>query len=119
VIPSKRPEFWQSPDDHKPAEFRVQTEDEGTLGAGGSRLVLRYHWDNNCAEAFWDDPAASPPLRLEARGIELGPAGPVVARTWTDLSPDLAGRLRAILDETSLVKVIGDGERPAILLVQE
>src|SRR5207248_600824 len=57
--------------------------------------------------------------RLEARGIELGPAGPLVARTWTDLGPDLAGRLRAILDETSLVKVIGDGERPAILLVQE
>ncbi len=119
LIPSRRPEFWQSPDDHKPTEFRVQTEDEGRIGGGGSRLVLRYHWDSNCAEAFWDDSTVSPLLRLEARGIELGHAGPLAARNWADLGSDFAGRLRLILDETSLVTVMGDGERPTILLVQE
>lgn len=118
-VPPRRPEFWQTPDDHKPAEFRVQTEDAGSAGTGGSRLILRYHWDRHIAEAFWDDPDMSPLLKVEARGVELGPAGPLVARTWTDLGPDFAGRLRPILDETSLVKVIGDRPQPVILLVQE
>lgn len=119
IVPPKRPEFWLSPDDRKPAEFRAQTEDEATLDSGGSRLVLRYHWDRHIAEAFWDDPDASPLLRLEARGIELGAAGPLGARVWTDLGPDFAKSLGDILKETSLVSVFGDGSRPSILLVQE
>src|SRR5487761_59834 len=119
IVPPRKPEFWLSPDDHKPAEFRSQTEDEATLGTGGSRLVLRYHWDTRGAEAYWDGPGTSPLLRLEARGITLGDVGPLEARAWIQLGPEFATPLEDILKETSLVSVFGEQTHPTTLLVQE
>lgn len=119
MIPPRRPNFWMSTDQRKPVEFQVRTEDEGTAASGGTRLNLRYHWDQARAEVFWDAPGESPTLRLEARGVQLGSIQPLPSREWASTAPELSQRIGEILDETSLLVVHGDGDIPALLLVQE
>ena len=119
MVPPRRPNFWMSPDQRKPVDFQVRTEDEAAAASGGTRLNVRYHWDQSRAEAFWDAPNESPTFRLEARGIQLGSIDALPSRQWTTTSSDLSQRIGEILDETSLLTVYGDGEKPSLLLVQE
>lgn len=119
VIPPRRPDFWLTIDKRTPSEFEVHTEGEDAAKSGGTRLNLRYHWDRAAAEAFWDARTPSPELRIETRNIELGRFSSLPPRTWTVLSPELTERIGELLKETSLFLVHGDGEAPAMLLVQE
>jgi len=118
-IPLRRPDFWLSPDEQPPAGFRVGTEDDATTASGGTPLNLRYHWDQSVAEVFWDASRASPPLRLEARSVAVGALPPLPPRVWIPLAADVAQCIAALLQETSLFLVYGDGDTPARLLVQE
>jgi hypothetical protein len=119
VIPPRRPDFWLTIDQRTPADFQVHTEGEAAARSGGTRLNLRYHWDRSVAQAFWDGPGTSPELRIEARGIEVARLSSLPSRTWTLLPPEPTQRIAGFLKETSLFFVYGDGEGPALLLVQE
>ena len=119
MTPPRRPEFWMSPHDRRPTEFKVRKEDDATAASGGTRLNLRYHWDRAEAEAYWDGAAASPTLRVVARGVEVGVVQPLAPRVWTVLSAEVAERVAEFLSETSLFFVHGESEEPGLLLVQE
>lgn len=119
VEPPRRPDFWLIADQRAPQEFQVRTEDEDAAKSGGTRLNLRYHWDRSIAEAFWDGPGTSPQLVIEARGIEVARLASLPSRTWTALPGEATERIAELLKETSLFVVHGDGEKPALLLVQE
>lgn len=118
-VPLRRPDFWLTPEQRKPAEFVVRKEDEASASSDGTRLNLRYHWDKSRAELYWDAPSPSPRLRLTARGIELGTVESLPSRIWTDAASDLSIRVCEMLGETSLFEVHGNGELPSLLLVQE
>lgn len=120
MVPPRRPDFWLSPHDWRPAEFKVRREDDASAASGGTRLNLRYHWDRAEAEAYWDGAAASPALTIEARGVEVGVVGPLPPRGgWVKLSDEVAGRVAALLSETTLFFVHGEADAPTLLLVQE
>lgn len=119
MIPPRRPNFWMLPDHRKPGEYQVRSEDEAAAASGGTRLNLRYHWDKERAELFWDAPGAAPTLRLEGRGVQLGSLQSLPPREWTPGAEELSQRIGEILEETSLLTVYGDGDKPALLLVQE
>ena len=119
MIPPRRPEFWLTPDNRTPASFQAREEDEATATSGGTKLILRYHWDQERAEAYWDAPSMSPQLRLEARGIDVGTLEPVLSRTWIETPTAMSAVIREFLAVTSLFMVYGDGDKAALLLVQE
>lgn len=119
LIPDRRPDFWLVADDRRPREFDVRKEDDASAASGGTRLNLRYHWDRAIAEAFWDGPGWSPELRLVARGIGIGTISPIPSREWSALATDLTAHIASLLSETSLFYVHGEGDTPALLLVQE
>ncbi|CAN5487416.1 hypothetical protein BH09SUM1_BH09SUM1_18840 [soil metagenome] len=120
LAPEQRPEFWMTPDDKKPTHFQVQTDDETASGSGVTPLTLRYHWDRHRAEAFWDAPKASPPLRVESRGNTIGAIGPLGGRQgWAELTAEFTANLKEVLAETSIVYVHSEGHEPAPILVQE
>jgi hypothetical protein len=118
-IPARRPDFWLSPDEEPLSGFHARTEDEATAGSRGTPLNLRYHWNQSRAEAFWDASSTSPLLRIEAGGMTVGEIGPLPPREWRPLPADTAQRIAARLEDRSLFEVYGDGDTPAMLLVQE
>jgi len=115
--PQRRPDFWLTPDDRPAAEFRTRGEGEAAA-SGGRPLNLRYNWDRNQAEAFWDAPSQSPELHLEARGVAMGMLNPLPPREWGAVEPELTRRIGEVLAETSLFEVY-DGTSRGLLLVQE
>ena len=117
--PPRRPDFWMSLDGRVPTEFQVRKEDEASAASGGTRLNLRYHWDLNKAEGFWDAPNVSPALVVAARGIEVFQIPGLVSRNWTDFGEEVARKVCSLLTETSLFEVSGESPEPGILLVQE
>jgi len=113
------PEFWLTLEDARPGDFSPQDETEPAK-AGGTPLMLRYHWDRNLAEAFWDAKEPSPVLTLKARNVERGKLGPLTPGRWHELDSAWAATLSEMLRrETSFVEVYGFTKRPGLLLVQE
>ena len=119
MVPPRRPDFWLTPDQCKPSEFLVRKEDEASAASGGTRLNLRYHWDQSRAEVYWDASGTSPTLRIAARGIDLGEVDSLPSRVWTDATKDLSRHVGELLEETSLFEVYEESETPTLLLVQE
>lgn len=119
VVPPRRPDFWLGVEERRPGEFHFAEEDEGTAASGGTRLRLRYHWDTGAAEAYWDDPKASPALRVEAQGEELFQFAELPVRSWHALTEQDARRLGALLRSASFLTVHGEAATPGVLLVQE
>jgi hypothetical protein len=119
LVPSRRPDFWMKLDGQVPTAFQVRTEDEASAASGGTRLNLRYHWDRNQAEAFWDAPNTSPSLAVKARGIEIVSFSMLSSRTWTVLHERVAESIASLLIETSIFEVHGETPEPGLLLVQE
>lgn len=116
---SRRPEFWMEPDKKKPTEFKHRNEDEAVAASGGTKLNMRYHWNRNVAEVFWDSPDQSPSLRVEARGVAIADFASVPPRSWIETTSDIAAKVETALRETSLFSVFGEGEHEGVLLVQE
>jgi hypothetical protein len=115
----RAPDFWLTLEEARPKDFSHQDETEPAK-SGGTPLMLRYHWDHNIAEAFWDTKERSPVLTLKARNVERGKLGPLAPRRWHKLDSAWATTLSEMLRrETSFVDVYGYTERPGLLLVQE
>jgi len=117
--PPLRPDFWLSAETKKPVSYEVQHEDEGVAASGGSNLSVRYLWNEDRAEAYWDGSAAAPPLSLSARGVDVGTVRGLPRREWTALDAELAQRIADHLPETSFFQVSGEGDEPGLILVQE
>lgn len=114
----RMPEFWLEPESARPGEFAANLGADTAKG-GGTPLMLRYAWDRQTLEAYWDAEKSSPALRLESRGVSLGAVGPLAPKEWTRLAGDVTAQVGALLHETSFVWVYGGGVEPGLLLVQE
>jgi hypothetical protein len=117
--PMRRPEWWTTVDGRRTSSFDPRKEDEGNAASGGTRLSLRYSWDKGTAEAFWDQDASSPRLRVESQGSSVFDLESVPGRTWTFLPGEKAAELKRILVSTSLLSVTPEGGEPGLMLVQE
>jgi hypothetical protein len=117
--PPRRPDWWLTSDASKPKTFKPESEDEGATTAGGTKLSIRFHWNTELAEAFWDDGAISPTLSVRAQGVEIFTVSDLPSRTWHPLSSAACQELRRVLRSTSILTVVGDGREPGSLLVQE
>ncbi len=118
IEPTRKPEWWTSPDERRPIAFKRQLEDEGVAASGGTRLSLRYWWDKETAEAFWDDADQSPPLSIESQGVLVFTIDKMPGRVWTPLPSEACRELQRVLRSTSIFTVMCDGT-PGLLLVQE
>ena len=118
-FPDKAPDYWLIADESKPAAFMVAKEDDPSKSAGVTHLVLKYHWDTEKAEVFWNHQKVSPKLKLESRGVTLGTIGPLPTKQWGFLDEEMATSIADILSETSFVNVHAEGTNPAVILIQE
>ena len=117
--PARRPEFWLQADEKPPQRFKGRSENGSSPATGCTCLNIRYHWDSNRAEGYWDATGDSLALQVASRGIAVGDVPPLKSRVWTDLGNGFATRLGEFLVEASLVDVLGEGLIPLQLLVQE
>lgn len=119
VEPGRRPEWWLDADVPRPRTFEARSEDEGIAASGGTRLSLRYWWNKDIAEAYWDDANLSPPLSVEHQGVPLFQVDSIPPRSWKILDASACAELQRVLRSTSMLTVLGDSAEPGLLLVQE
>lgn len=113
-----RPEFWLMPEEAPPSEFKAQPREDAEP-SGGTRLALRYRWDLEKAEVFWDGKSPSPSLQVEAQGLVLFALSALPSHTWQALPVEDGHRVADALTRTSMFHVYGEGPEPGSLLVQE
>ena len=106
-------------DSRKPLEFAAELEDEGASTEGGTNLSLRFHWDTQTAEAFWDAPGPSPALTIQWQKDVLFSLAPLPSGEWTSLESSVAEELHRVLKSTSVLSVVEKNKDPALILVQE
>lgn len=117
---SRRPDFWMAADANRPAEFDgSRREDGGIAASGGTRLSVRFWWDRQVGEVWWEDRHPSPPLVVEDRGTRLFAREHIPPGVWLQLGEAESARLAEVLRSTSLLQVRGEGDEPGVLLVQE
>jgi hypothetical protein len=119
VTSGARPDFWLAALTKAPAEFRHEAEDHGAATRGGTRLVLRFRWDQGSANAFWGGASESPALSVRHGGASVFELDPLPPKEWTELSAEQSKRLEEVLVSTSLFEVHGESDEPGLLLVQE
>jgi hypothetical protein len=117
--PTRRPEFWLTPEDRQPQRFEVRTEDADAVTSRGSRLQLHFRWSDKSATAYWDHSEPTQTLRLEMQSEDLGELPALKPRRWTPLSASFAEKLERLLKQTAWVTVHGDLADPVVLLIQE
>jgi hypothetical protein len=115
----RRPEFWLEPDDREAKTFVTKREDEPSVRARASRLMVRFRWDSLKAEAYWDHSSPSPDLELRSKGVPLVQIDAIPGGAWTALPTDTSQRLAEELERTSLLEVYGETDLPTTILVQE
>jgi hypothetical protein len=115
----RRPEFWLEPDAREAKTFVTRREDEPSVRARASRLMVRFRWDSLVAEAHWDHSNSSPELELRSRGVSIAQINAIPGGAWTVLPTDTSRRLAEELERTSLLEVCGEADAPTTILVQE
>lgn len=122
IKPDRRPEFWLEEDKQKPAFFaEPDRTDDGDVGIAdsGSRLAIRFTWDAQRVDLYWDAEQPSSPLTVEANGVVQFTAEPLVPKTWIEAPAAAATALAKSLTISSFVTVVGDRPEPVPVLVQE
>lgn len=124
VDPPRQPKWWLKTEDNRPGAFVQTTEDEEAATNSGTRLRLRFYWDSDKAEAYWDEDSKkkehnSPPLIIEHLNVWLFDIPAIPTKTWVELSPDSACSLGEKLVSTSILQVKGDRNSTVPILVQE
>jgi hypothetical protein len=118
-VPSRRLDWWLTPDRSVVARFTTRSEEEGLTPGSGCKLSLRYAWKEGKANSFWDHVSPSPPLTLLAHGVELGRLDPLAARKWVDCPTELNDAIKHELRSSAFITVRIDGEEDALILVDE
>lgn len=119
IDPPRRPDFWLTPEERPQTNFAPPGEAEETAASGGTRLTVRYWWNLESGQVYWDAPQPSPALRIEVQGCPVFDVAELEPRTWTSLSAEANEALSAVIRRTSLLTVHGDRPEPGTLLVQE
>ena len=119
VSAERRPEYWLAPEEAPQGIFTPQRAEDEPAREGSCPLDVRFYWDRDCAEAFWDAKSASPNLTLESRGVRIGELAGLAPGEWSPLPADATVRLKDCLSESSLLQIIREPQPPALVLVQE
>ncbi|WP_342375209.1 hypothetical protein NVS55_28435 [Myxococcus stipitatus] len=119
VTSESRPDWWLETETRRPPVFSPREETEGAATDGGTKLMLRFHWDTQAAFAFWADTTPSPALSVRNGGVSLLELSNLAPRTWVPLDATQAQQLETTLHATSLLEVVGERPQPGFLLVQE
>lgn len=119
-----RPDWWLKTEKNRPAAFVQVSEDEGTASDSGTRLRLRFNWNSEKAEVFWDEGSQggrhqAPPLTIEHLNIRLFDIPSFPCKTWSQLPLESTRVLQEKLVSTSIFQVKGDRSTPVPILVQE
>lgn len=118
--PQRAPDFWLEVDQRRPRFSPTPPEDDAGILMGRSSLVIRYRWDQQRAEVFWDLRSKSPMLSLEApQGVPLGRLLPIEGGNWTAVPTEVSTAIEHALAVTSFVHVNGEATTPRLVLVQE
>lgn len=114
-----RPDWWLIAESPRPAGFEHRSEAEGTATSGGTSLSLRFWWNTDIAEAYWDAQTSSPELTVMWQKVPLFTVRPLGPRSWVRLGASEAAELGRVLKSTSILEVRGDGKDDGFVLVQE
>jgi hypothetical protein len=119
ITPERRPDYWLLTEERPTGIFNPQpTEGESTT-EGSCPLDVRFHWDRDYAEAYWDSKSPSSRLILESRKLRVAVLDNLPPGEWSPLNREATERLKESLSESSLLQVIRDSAAPALVLVQE
>jgi hypothetical protein len=111
------PDWWLEVDSRKPDVFMSGEAEE--IASVTTALSVRFDWDGDKAEAFWDRAAPSGNLTISAQGATLFNLESLPPRSWQSLPVGQAMEVKRILASTSFLGVSEDGGPPALILVQE
>ena len=114
------PDWWMKRLSALPAEFdpRVSEDDTGKLG--WHRLTLRFDWQADSLEYYWEAEPQRPELaRIVANGCPLFEFGNIEVDRWRLLHASAKQAVRTHLIGSSLVDLLVADELPQPLLIQE
>ncbi|MCL4205472.1 MAG: hypothetical protein KJ000_23565 [Pirellulaceae bacterium] len=118
----RRPEWWLSPLDSLPANFRPPSSEEQVAGLACHALVLRFDWQEKekQLEYYWQSKGRGPArASVQANGITLFEFQDIVFSEWRRLDSRAAQTIQDRLTTSSLVELLTDDGPPQPLLVQE
>jgi hypothetical protein len=119
TTPGVRPSFWMESDAHRPREFDDSRRETDGISSAGTRLSVRFWWDRQVGEIWWQDRRPSPPIVVEDRGTKLFERDHIEPQQWLALTEAESASLATVLKSTSLLQVRGESDEAGVLLVQE
>ena len=117
--PRAAPDWWLSIDRNAPLSFQEEAEDSGAVRSRGAALAIRFFWDSERAEVYWNEREPAPQMEIQAQGVRLFELNGLPPLEWKPLAPGAARELARVLRSTSFLSVLIEGEEPALVLVQE
>jgi hypothetical protein len=116
----RNPQFWLEVVEDTPSNFRVTEADDGAQEAATPPITVRYLWDYNRTEYFWEEVGATPAFAiLSSAGSLVQRLEPIITNKWTALAEETSSRVAEILRGTSFLEVSAEGGELSIILVQE
>jgi len=114
--------WWLTPRDEKRSpQFKPKEIEEIDEGEFFEDCSLRYHWDSNRLEYFWESTGSIKPKRafVMSKGITMCEIKPVRFDRWIDLDSSAAKKLKTLLSSTSIVEVSVERHPAFRVLVRE
>ena len=114
-----RLQFWLDPLDSDPVSFRPEESTDEEEAVEVPPLAVRYQWNQQRGQYFWEDDAPPQRLLFSSFGSELPPLDQVEAGDWFDLPGKTSEQLGELLKSTSFLDVTTDGVARGTILVRE
>lgn len=119
VAGSRRRDFWLEKRRGGLPTFAEKVDAEPSASEAATALQIRFRWDTNVAEARWDGKKPSPALELQdMQGVRLFTLANL-ENEWRPLDEQAIGQLRATLQRSAFLKVVGEKPVSVTLLVQQ
>ena len=119
VEPARQPDFWMRPIERTPVEFKPAKPDEASKPDASGFIQIRFDWESEQGEAYWDSDDLCPSLQFRVAGVEMGEVPALPARIWQQLPVAVCRGLAERLKESSLIEVVFPGAVLVRVLVQE
>ncbi len=119
VEPPRQPDFWMRPIERAPVEFKAEKPDDASKPDAPGFIQIRFDWESEEGEAYWDSDDPCPALQFRVAGVELGEVPALPVRTWRQLPDAVCRALAERLRESSLIEVVFPDSSLARVLVQE